>query len=102
MLSDVGMEYRWGGRLCLSRNNVSVFGEIDTNLFSACCQNGLGTAKGTISGKLAAEMASGESSALLDDQLADVEPIALPPNPVAAWGANAYLRWGEYRAGREL
>jgi glycine/D-amino acid oxidase-like deaminating enzyme len=102
MLADVSMEYRWGGRLCLSRNNVSAFGEIDTNLYSACCQNGLGTAKGTISGKLAAELASNQTSALLDDQLSDEELIALPPGPVAALGAKARLRWGEFRAGREL
>ena len=101
-LPQVTMEYRWGGRLCLSRNNVSVFGEIDTNLFSACCQNGLGTAKGTVSGKLIAELASGQSSALLDDQMSDLEPTRLPPEPFASIGAKAVLRWGEYRAGKEL
>jgi len=95
-------QYRWGGRLCLSRNNVSVFGEIDDNLFSACCQNGLGTAKGTISGKLIAELASGQKSSLLTDQLAEQEPTRLPPEPFASIGANAVLRWGEFRAGREL
>lgn len=101
-LSRVHMEYRWGGRLCLSRNNTSVFGEIENNLFAACCQNGLGTAKGTVSGKLIAELASDHSSALLDDQLADKEPTKLPPEPFASIGANAILRWGEFRAGREL
>ena len=28
------MEYRWGGRLALTRNGVSVFGELDDNLLS--------------------------------------------------------------------
>lgn len=102
MLKDVAMEFRWGGRLCLSRNNVSVFGEIEPNLFAACCQNGLGTAKGTISGKLCAELASNISSSLLDDQQADEAPLRLPPEPIATLGANAILRWGEYRAGKEL
>lgn len=101
-LKNVDMEFRWGGRLCLSRNNVSVFGEIDTNLFSACCQNGLGTAKGTISGKLIAELASDQPSALLDDQLSDVPPTRLPPEPFASIGANAIMKWGEFRAGKEL
>lgn len=101
-LKGVTMEYRWGGRLCLSRNNASVFGEIDTNLFSACCQNGLGTAKGTVSGKLIAEHASDQTSSLLDDQLIDNEPTNLPPEPFASIGASAILRWGEFRAGREL
>ena len=101
-IKDVNMEYRWGGRLCLSRNGVSVFGEIDTNVFSACCQNGLGTAKGTISGKLAAELACGHSSDLLSQQLSYDEPTTLPPAPIAKLGATALLKWGEFRAGKEL
>lgn len=56
-LSEAAMEYRWGGRLCLSRYNVQVIGELDDGLFSACCQNGLGTAKGTLAGGLAADLA---------------------------------------------
>ncbi len=101
-LRHVEMEYRWGGRLCLTRNNVSVFGQIEEGLFSACCQNGLGTAKGTVSGMLAAELASGIPSALLVDQFADDEPKKLPMEPLASVAANALLRWGEFRAGKEL
>ena len=101
-IKNVSMEYRWGGRLCLTRNSVSVFGEIDTNMYSACCQNGLGTAKGTISGKLAAELACAHSSPLLDQQLSYAEPTKLPPTPIAKLGATAVLKWGEFRAGREL
>ena len=43
MLGEVTMEYRWGGRLCLAWNNVPAFGEVEEGLFSACCQNGIGT-----------------------------------------------------------
>jgi len=102
MLKQVDMQYRWGGRLCLSRNSVSVFEEVDTNLFAACCQNGLGTAKGTISGKLIAEYASGQQSDLLNDQLADTGVLKLPPAPIAKVGASLRLKWGEFRAGKEL
>lgn len=102
MLEGVEMQYRWGGRLCLSRNSVSVFEEVETGLFAACCQNGLGTAKGTIAGKLIAEYASGQRSALLEDQLADTGPVKLPPAPVAKVGGALRLKWGEFRAGREL
>lgn len=102
MLKGLEMQYRWGGRLCLSRNSVSVFEEVESNLYAACCQNGLGTAKGTISGKLIAEYASGQHSALLEDQLADTGPVKLPPAPVAKMGGAIRLKWGEYRAGREL
>lgn len=102
MLAGVEMEHRWGGRLCLSRNGVPAFGEVDDSLFAACCQNGLGTAKGTLAGMLAAELATGHSSELLDGLLGEAPPQALPPEPLAWLGANAVIRWGEMKAGLEL
>ncbi len=102
MLADVKMRYRWGGKLCLSRNNVPVFGEVDEGMYAACCHNGLGTAKGTVSGKLIAELACGQRSQLLDDLQQEADPVRLPPMPVARIGATAMLRWGEMRAGKEL
>lgn len=101
-LAGVEMEYCWGGLLCLSWNGVSAFGEVETGLYSACCQNGLGAAKGTSNGILAAELASGLSSQHLDFMLADDRPRKLPAEPFSSLGANAYLRWAEYRAGAEL
>ncbi len=101
-LRDVAMEYRWGGRLCLSRNNVQVIGELDSGLFSACCQNGLGTAKGTLAGGLAADLALGRSSPALSLALAADAPTRLPPEPISRLGANLYLRWQERRASGEL
>jgi glycine/D-amino acid oxidase-like deaminating enzyme len=101
-LKGMEMTYRWGGRLCLSRNNVPAFGEVEAGLYSACCQNGLGTAKGTLHGMLAADMASGEKSDLLIEVLAQPEPVHLPPRPFLSAGANAVMRWGEFKAGREM
>ncbi len=102
MLSNVEMEYSWGGMLCLSRNSVPALGEVDDGLYSACCQNGLGATKGTLHGKLMAEMASGQSSELLDSVLAQDQPARLPPAPITFLGANAVMRWGEFRAGPEV
>ena len=102
MLRDVGMQYRWGGRLCLSRNNVQVIGELDQGLFSACCQNGLGIAKGTLAGGLAVENALGKTSPGLVRALAADRPTRLPPEPLARLGANFYLKFQERKAGREL
>ncbi len=101
-LKNVGMEYRWGGRLCLSWNSVPAMGEVDEGLFSACCQNGLGTAKGTMLGKVTAELASGHGSQLLDEMQALDAPKRLPPAPITFLGANATIRWSERRAGREM
>ncbi|MEH6519577.1 NAD(P)/FAD-dependent oxidoreductase [Sulfitobacter sp.] len=102
MLSGVSMDYRWGGRLCLSRNNVSSVREVETDLYSACCQNGLGTVRGTLSGMLAAELATGTPSTRLDRALASKEPSKLPPQLIATLGAKAVLKWKEWQAGAEL
>ncbi len=101
MLRDVEMEYRWGGRLCLSYNSVQVTGEIEPGLWSACSQNGLGTVKGTLAGLVVAEAANGLSSGTWQRMQAAPAPRWLPPAPAAWLGATARLRWGEWRAGRE-
>ncbi|MEP1206351.1 MAG: FAD-binding oxidoreductase [Rhizobiaceae bacterium] len=101
-LPQVSMEHRWGGLLCLSRNGSTAFGEIEPGLYSACCQNGLGTVMGTLSGKLAAELASGHLSDTVRTMLDQPEPQKLPPEPFSSIGANAFMRWSEFRAGREL
>jgi glycine/D-amino acid oxidase-like deaminating enzyme len=100
-LGAVAMEYRWGGRLCLSFNGVQVFGEIADGVYSACCCNGLGASKGTLIGVLAAEHATGHDSAYVRSYLAHATPRRLPPDPFALIGATTYLRWKEHRAGAE-
>ncbi len=105
-LKGVDMEYRWGGALCLSRNGSPAFGEVEDGVYSACCQNGLGTVQGTLAGVLAAELAIGQStensSEFLSQMMAQPAPSRLPPEPIAAIGANLVMRWGEFKAGREL
>ncbi|NIA70374.1 FAD-binding oxidoreductase [Pelagibius litoralis] len=101
-LNGIDMEYRWGGRLCLSLNDVPAFGEIDDGLFAACCQNGLGTTKGTVSGMLAADLAAQGNSPLAAKMAAFDAPRRLPPEPIAWLGANAALKWKEWRARREI
>ncbi len=102
MLPDVPMEYRWGGRLCLSLNGVQMIGQLQDGLYSACCQNGLGTTRGTLAGMLAADLATGQSSPALERALSSDPPKRLPPGPVARLGAALRLKWGEARAGAEL
>lgn len=102
MLADVKMAYRWSGRLCLSRNSSPAFGEVAPSLYSACCQNGLGTAKGTLSGIGAVELATRSNSEIVTDLLSYAPPQKLPPEPVATIGANLVLKWRELKAGREI
>jgi glycine/D-amino acid oxidase-like deaminating enzyme len=103
MLKDVIMEYRWAGRLCLSRNNVWAVGEVAENLFSACCQNGLGATKGTIAGVVAAEKASGKKvESHIPDFVQQDLPQKLLPEPFMSLGASGYLKFRELCAGNEL
>ena len=100
-LPDVKMEHRWGGMLCLSRNGSAAFGELDQGIYAACCQNGLGTARGTLQGMGLAELIVQGQSDIADHFMAEPELPKLPPEPFASIGANAYLKWKELRSGRE-
>jgi len=101
MLDKVSMEYCWGGRLCLSLNNVFAQGEVAEGLYSACCQNGLGTAKGTAIGIVSAEKAAQATESAIDNFIDEEPPKKLPPEPLMYLGTNGYLRWKEWRAGKE-
>ena len=101
LLAGMAMEYEWAGHLCLSRNGVSVTGELEPGVFAACVQNGLGTARGTLTGIAAAEKACGDSSDITRFFESEVQPAKLPPQPVRDLGANAVLRWKEWRAATE-
>ena len=102
MLADVGMEHRWGGHLCLSLNTVPAFGEVEEGVYAACCQNGLGTVKGTLAGMLVADLASGSNNPLVHEMLAQEAPRKLYPEPLMTVGARTVLWWKQARAGRDL
>lgn len=99
-LAGIPPEFTWGGALCLSRTDTPAFGEVGPGLFAAACQNGLGTVHGTLSGLLAAELASGETSDLLTRQLALPQPTRLAP--LSDLGAPAVLKWKEWQARKEM
>ncbi len=98
MLSSVKFQYAWSGHLCLSKNGVSLMRELEPGLFSACVCNGLGTARGTLYGIGAAELACGQTSDITAFFLEEDEPVKLPPHPFDTIGANAYMRWKEWQA----
>lgn len=102
MLAGIEMEHSWDGRLCLSLNGVFALGELDDGLYSACCQNGLGTVKGTVAGIVAAEQAVGSSATLIPDYRVEAKPKKLPPRPLMWLGANSVMKWKEFRAGKEF
>ena len=100
-LAGMKMEYRWAGHLCLSLNGVAVMRELEDGLYSGCVQNGLGTARGTLTGIGAAELACGIESDITRHFGNEARPKKLPPQPFREIGANAVLRWKEWRASEE-
>lgn len=100
-LAGMVPQYEWAGHLCLTRNGVSVTQELEPGLFSATVQNGLGTARGTLTGIAAAELACGTSSEITDFFTTEDAPHRLPPRIVRDIGANAVLRWRQSKTGQE-
>jgi len=100
-LAGMKMEYEWAGHLCLTLNSVSVARQLEHGFYSACAQNGLGTTRGTLTGIAAAELALGQVSAITSFFAAETTPKTLPPEPFLSIGANATMRWKEWKAAKE-
>lgn len=100
-MAGMRMAHEWAGHLCRSLNGLAKCAEIAVGVFSSCVQNGLGTARGTLTGIAAAEMAYGVTCEMTRFFKGEATPKALPPEPFATLGANAYLHWKEWRAGAE-
>ncbi len=100
-LQGARMEHTWAGHLCLSKNGVSVMKELDQGLYAACVCNGLGTARSTLTGIGAADLASGTQSDVTHHFATEAQPTKLPPKPFSTIGANIYLRYKEWRAAKE-
>lgn len=95
-LRGVTMEFTWTGYVCLSRNGAPGFGQLKPNVWSAVCQNAVGITKGTISGLLAADLATGEDNPLIADMLSLGVPNKVPPRPFLDIGVRsrfAYEIW---------
>ena len=100
-LKGMKMQHAWAGHLCLTLNGVSVAREVAKGVFSGCVQNGLGIARGTLTGIAAAERCMGVPSDIADFFETQVAPKRLPPQPFREIGANAMLRCKEWRTGLE-
>jgi glycine/D-amino acid oxidase-like deaminating enzyme len=100
-LAALPFDYAWSGHLCLTKNAVSVMRELEPGLYAACVQNGLGTARGTLTGIGAAELACGVESDVTRFFLAEAEPSKLPPHPFDRVGASFYIRLKEWQSHAE-
>ena len=97
MLDQLSIEHTWTGYVCLSQNNAPGFGQVDSNVWSAVCQNAVGVTKGTISGLLAADLACGIGNPLIADMEGLGKPSALPPRPILDLGVRVRNAWDGWR-----
>jgi len=96
MVKGDAIEHTWTGQLALSSNFAPGFGQLSNNVYSAMVQNGVGMTKGTMAGRLAAEMAENHHSSLIDDMHAMGTPKKLPPEPLLSLGMSAKVAWWEW------
>jgi len=80
-LANDAIDYTWSGTICVSRNSKPVFGAVSDRVFAAGCYNASGVSRGTVMGKLIAELALREPSDLLDKALSIRKPDWIPPRP---------------------
>lgn len=100
-LTDVKMQYRWGGVMAVTLNSVPAWGEVEKGVFAACGCNGLGASNATASGLAAVEQIMGLNSDLVRVYREFPPPKRLPPQPFLTLGAKATLALRERRAGVE-
>lgn len=97
MLSNLALEHTWAGMICLSSNESPGFGRLAPDVYGAVCHNARGITNGTIGGLLAAELACGEQSELLDMMLQLEQPPALLPKPLLGLAVRSRLSWEKWR-----
>jgi glycine/D-amino acid oxidase-like deaminating enzyme len=100
-ITDEHLQFTWTGHLSATRSGEPRFGKLVEGVYSAAGCNGSGVARGTLWGRLLAEMASGGQSALLTSVLANANPGWLPPRPFFDIGAAIRLRYEAHQARTE-
>jgi glycine/D-amino acid oxidase-like deaminating enzyme len=100
-ITDAHLQFTWTGHLSATRSGEPRFGKLAQGVYSAAGCNGSGVARGTLWGRLLAEMASGGQSALLTSVLGNAKPGWLPPRPFFDIGASIRLRYEAHLARTE-
>jgi glycine/D-amino acid oxidase-like deaminating enzyme len=101
-MASYELEHVWTGATAITGNGGLFFGEIRKGLFCAAGCNGSGVVRGSINGKLLAEMACGSQSDLLSDRLSLEGPNWLPPEPARRIGVTTTIAVQAVFAGGEI
>ena len=101
-LGEQDIQYTWTGHLSASRTGQPYFGKVEEGVFAVAGCNGSGVARGTLWGRLLAEMASGTCSPILESVMRRAQPGWLPPKPLLDIGAMLRMRVEAVRARTEI
>jgi glycine/D-amino acid oxidase-like deaminating enzyme len=101
-LNEQDIQYTWTGHLSASRTGQPYFAKVDEGVFAVAGCNGSGVARGTLWGRLLAELASGDSSPILESVMRRAQPGWLPPRPLLDIGAMLRMRVEAVRAKTEI
>ncbi|WP_207286390.1 FAD-binding oxidoreductase [Pseudomonas sp. FW300-N2A2] len=101
-LGEQDIQYTWTGHLSASRTGQPFFGKVEEGVYAVAGCNGSGVARGTLWGRLLAEMASGTSSPILESVMRRAQPGWLPPKPLLDIGAMLRMRVEAVRARTEI
>lgn len=101
-LTEQDIQHTWTGHLSASRTGQPYFAQVEEGVFAVAGCNGSGVARGTLWGRLLAELASGATSPLLDSVMSRARPGWLPPRPFFDIGAMLRMRVEAVRARTEI
>lgn len=101
-LGEQDIHYTWTGHLSATRSGQPYFAKVEDGVYAVAGCNGSGVARGTLWGRLLAELASGASSELLKSVMDRAQPGWLPPRPFFDIGAVLRMRMEAVRAKTEI
>jgi len=101
-LGEQDIHYTWTGHLSASRSGQPYFSKVEEGIYAVAGCNGSGVARGTLWGRLLAEVASGVSSPRLQSVMDRAQPGWLPPRPFFDIGAVLRMRMEAVRAKTEI
>lgn len=100
-MADHQFEFVWGGLTAVTHNGGFAFGSVAPGLYTSVGCGGAGVVRGTIQGKLLADLAYGAHSPLLEQRLNMKGPNWIPSEPFRSIGVRAQIRFEQWQAGNE-
>ena len=99
---DLDIESSWTGYVAMTRNGAPAFGQLASGVWVSACQNAIGVNKGTVSGMLCADLASGRDNPLIADMQALGTPAHMPPRTLMNLGVRARIGWEKFKNRHEV